>query len=97
MYAIIFDICCNYDTSANLHLIIIIFGKAIALPQRNMSEFSVDPSLQYPYPVQWLFEIFTFKCMIVQDMTRGIARPTTMVGPVSYVGHYKSYLSFWSD
>ena len=50
----------------NLHLlllliiIIILFGKATALPQRNMSKFSADPSLKYPYPVQKLFIKFSF-------------------------------------
>ena len=48
----------------------IIIGKATVLPQRIMSEFSVDPSLKYPYPAEWLFKIFIFKCTYVQDMAQ---------------------------
>ena len=47
-----------------LLLLLFLFGKATALPQRNMSEFSVDPSLKYPYPAQWLFKIFVFKACL---------------------------------
>ena len=64
-----------------LLLLLFLFGKATAFPQRDMAEFSVDPSLKYPYPVQWLFKNFVFKCLFkiwhktAPFSTRSIMKP----------------------
>ena len=88
-------------------LLLFLFRKATALPQQNMSEFSVDPSLKYPYPAQWLFKIFVFKCMFkiwhktAPFSTRSIVKPrkcrltpTFRKASLAQVFHYKPLQTF---
>ena len=56
-----------------LNIIFLPFGKARFLLQQNMSEFSVDQSLQYPYPVQWYFKNFHFQMHVQNKLWHKIA------------------------